>query len=182
MPRFPYLTDAEAGPDALVAEIRARRGGELLALDRMLLYSPALARGWNGYLGTVRTQLGVPARLRELAMCTVAIVNGAEYEYAQHAPLYVKAGASEAQAAALRDPDAAAGDEALFDATERAAIRLTVDMTRSVSVSDETFAAVRAALPDPRQVVELIGVIATYNMVSRFLVALQIEPEDHPPG
>jgi alkylhydroperoxidase family enzyme len=38
------------------------------------------------------------------------------------------------------------------------------------------FAAVHAALGD-RQTVELVGTIATYNMVSRFLVALRITPE-----
>jgi alkylhydroperoxidase family enzyme len=36
---------------------------------------------------------------------------------------------------------------------------------------------VRAVLPEPRQQVELVGTIAAYNMVSRFLVALNVEPE-----
>ena len=35
--------------------------------------------------------LAVDRRLRELAMCVVAVINGAEYEYAQHAPLYIAA-------------------------------------------------------------------------------------------
>ena len=39
------------------------------------------------------------------------------------------------------------------------------------------FTAVRALLGSEQQLVELIGVIATYNMVSRFLVALGVEPE-----
>ena len=29
--------------------------------------------------------------------------------------------------------------------------------------------------------VELVSVIAAYNMVSRFLIALEVNPEDHPP-
>jgi alkylhydroperoxidase family enzyme len=36
---------------------------------------------------------------------------------------------------------------------------------------------VQSALSDTRLIVELVGVIATYNMVSRFLVALQVELE-----
>jgi alkylhydroperoxidase family enzyme len=36
---------------------------------------------------------------------------------------------------------------------------------------------VNDALQNDRHLVELIGVIATYNMVSRYLVALGIEPE-----
>lgn len=48
-------------------------------------------------------------------------------------------------------------------------------MTRHVKVRDETFAAVRAHLSE-RETVELIGVVAAYNMVSRFLVATGITP------
>jgi alkylhydroperoxidase family enzyme len=44
-------------------------------------------------------------------------------------------------------------------------------------VSDSTFARVQSALSDTRHIVELVGVIATYNMVSRFLVALQVDLE-----
>jgi alkylhydroperoxidase family enzyme len=65
----------------------------------------------------------------------------------------------------------------VFDTAERATIRLTIDMTNEVKVSDLSFQAVRMALPDQRQLVELVGVIAAYNMVSRFLVALGVDAE-----
>ncbi len=51
------------------------------------------------------------------------------------------------------------------------------EMTRNVQVSDSTFERVQSALSDTRHVVELAGVIATYNMVSRFLIALQVDLE-----
>jgi alkylhydroperoxidase family enzyme len=35
----------------------------------------------------------------------------------------------------------------------------------------------QSALQSDQLVVELVGVVATYNMVSRFLVALGVEPE-----
>jgi hypothetical protein len=35
----------------------------------------------------------------------------------------------------------------------------------------------RAAVPNDRQVVEIVGTIAAYNRVSRFLVALDIDSE-----
>jgi alkylhydroperoxidase family enzyme len=94
MPRVPYLPADLREPAEIVDAVRARRGGHLLNLDRMLLHSPALAAGWNTFLGAVRESLVVDRRLRELAMCTVAVLNGAEYEYTQHAPLYIAAGAS----------------------------------------------------------------------------------------
>jgi alkylhydroperoxidase family enzyme len=176
MPRIAYQPENLAEPAALVEAIRARRGGRLLHLDRMLLHSPPLAAGWNGYLKAVRTELSLDPRLRELAMCVVASLNGAHYEFHHHAPEFLRAGGNAQQVEALRQPELALRQEGLFDDTDLAALRLTIEMTRRVAVSDDTFAAVHAALGD-RQTVELVGVIATYNMVSRFLVALGIEPE-----
>jgi alkylhydroperoxidase family enzyme len=177
VPRIPYRPADLNEPADLVAAIRARRGGRLLNLDRMLPHSPPLAAGWNAYLGAVRTALALDPKLRELSICAVAALNGADYEFHHHAPEFVKAGGSAEKVQALRDPDAARADPALLDATERAVLALTVEMTRNVAVADATFAAVRRALGD-RCTVELVATIATYNMVSRFLVALGIEPED----
>jgi alkylhydroperoxidase family enzyme len=179
MPRLPYLPRDLAEPREIVDAIRARRGGALLNLDRMLLHSPPVAMGWNALLGAVRRETTLSPKLRELAMCVVAVLNGAEYEWGHHAPLLAQAGATDAQLAALRDPASACRDAALFDAAERAAIALTLEMTRDVAVADATFAAARAALPDDRQAFELVLTVAAYNMVSRVLVATGVEPESH---
>ena len=90
MPRIPFVPADLSEPADVVAAIRARRGGELLHIDRMLLNSPALASGWNGYLRAVRNDIGLDPMLRELAMCVVAVINGAEYEFVQHAPYFLK--------------------------------------------------------------------------------------------
>jgi alkylhydroperoxidase family enzyme len=179
MARLPYVPQDLAEPREVVDAIRARRGGSLLNLDRILLHSPPVAAGWNQMLGAVRADLALSPKLKELAMCVVAVLNGADYEWGHHAPLFVQAGGTDAQLAAMRDPETASRNAALFDAPERAALALSVEMTRSVKVADATFAAVRAALPDDRQVFELVTVIAAYNMVSRVLVAVGIEPEGH---
>lgn len=157
MPRIAYKPHDNAGPEEIVAPIRARRGGTLLNLDRMLLHSPAYAMGWNGFLQTVRTDLSLSPKLRELAVCGVVVLNRAEYGIHHHVPQFVRAGGTEAQARALRGFEAATHNPALFDATERAVMQLTFEMTRNVQVSDAAFAAVRAALPDEQQVVELVG-------------------------
>jgi alkylhydroperoxidase family enzyme len=54
-------------------------------------------------------------------------------------------------------------------------------MTRDVHVPLALMREVRAHLDD-RQVVELVGTIAAYNMVSRFLEALQIHADDSRPA
>jgi alkylhydroperoxidase family enzyme len=41
---------------------------------------------------------------------------------------------------------------------------------------------VKAKIPSPQAVVELVATIATYNMVSRFLVALDVRADDNKPA
>ena len=176
--RLPLLTNDQVGPPELVAAIRQRRGGELIDLDRLLLHSPAFAQGWNDFMGRVRTALQVPALLKELCMCGVAALNGADYEMLQHAPLYLKAGASQAQLDALLrlGNDLGVAADPVFDATQQAVLQLVVEMTRQVKVSDATYARARAAVGSDQAMFEVIGVTAAYNMVSRILVAAQLHP------
>jgi alkylhydroperoxidase family enzyme len=185
MPRIPYRQLPEEGVDQaladVVAQIKARRGGALLNLDLTLLHSPAFARAWNGFLNTVRRELSVSPKLRELAICCVAVLNGADYEFKHHAPEFVKAGGTQTQVEALKDPDAALADTALFNSSERLVIRLALEMTRDVKVTDETFGDLQAVFSH-QHIVELVGTVATYNMVSRFLVALQIGMEPKSPS
>ncbi len=177
MSRIPLPPADLDQPADLLAAMRARRGGTLLNLDRMLLHSPALARAWNDYLGAIRGTLSISPKLRELAICAVARLNGADYEFAQHAPEFRRAGGSAAAAEALGDVAAAAQDETLFDALERATLRVTFELTCESRVSEMAFEELRACLPQPAQQVELIAVIATYNMVSRFLIGCSIPHE-----
>ncbi|MBX3621135.1 MAG: carboxymuconolactone decarboxylase family protein [Rhizobacter sp.] len=175
MPRLPFITDDDAGPPELVAAIKARRGGQLAELDRLLLHSTPFATGWGLMMGRVRGELALSPRLRELAMLGVAVLNRAEYEFHHHRQPFLDAGGTAEQLAALRALPAI--DAECFDATERAALQLTVEMTRHVTVSDLSFVVARRALGSDTHLVELIGVIAAYNMVSRFLVALELTPD-----
>jgi alkylhydroperoxidase family enzyme len=65
---------------------------------------------------------------------------------------------------------------ALFEARERDVLAYTDAMTLQVQVPQPLFDALRVHLSD-REVVELTATVAGYNMVSRFLEALQIEIE-----
>lgn len=177
--RIPDWTpDRKPQPQDLVQAILARRGGELLNLDRALLWSEPLARGWNTYLKAVRTELGASRQLRELGICTVALLTGAHYEYHHHAPDFLAAGGAQASLDALQayvragargQPGGLAGDEALV--AEYAA-----QVTRDVRVDDALFARMQQRF-DTTQLVEITAAIATYNMVARFLVALGVTPE-----
>lgn len=178
--RIPDWTpERKPQPQDLVDAILRRRGGELLNLDRALLWSEPLARGWNAYLGAVRTGLGASRQLRELGICTVALITGAHYEYHHHAPDFLAAGGSQASLDALQayvkagargKPAGLAGDEALV-------AHYAAQMTRDVKVDDALFARMRERF-DTTALVEITSAIATYNMVARFLVALGVSPEE----
>lgn len=167
----------ESGDDGPTAELlRARRGGELSALDRLLLHSPPVAEGWNALLGALRGATTLPADLRELVVLRVAVLNDAEFEWVSHEPIARRAGLAELQLRVLRRPDAAR--EPVWTPVQAAVLAFTDASTRDVAVPDEVFAGVREHLDD-RQVVELSVLVGGYAMVSRFLVALTVPP---PPG
>ena len=173
-PRIPLKPIDLAEPADLVKAIRKRRGGELIELDRLLLYSTPLAEGWNHYIGNIREHFSVEQKLRELAMCTVAVLNRAEYEFSQHAPLYIKAGGSDEKAKLLRDPDTAR-QHTIFTEDEQLTIALTTELTRDVKIEQALFDRAQQYFGETH-LVELIATIAAYNMVSRFLVAFELHP------
>jgi alkylhydroperoxidase family enzyme len=174
---IPYVSAELREPAAIVEAIRARRGGGLLHLDRMLLHSPNFARGWNSLLGATRSELALPAQLRELCICAVGLHNGAEYEVQQHSPPFLAAGGSLEQLQALRSAGSACDNAALFNPLERVALRLCHSMSAEVRVPAPLIAELRQLLGSDALLVELVGVVATYNMVSRFLVALDVDLE-----
>lgn len=172
----PYQPADLSRPADLVAAIRQRRGGHLLNLDRMLLHSVPFASGWNAFLKEVRENLSLDPMLRELAMCGVAVLNGAEYEFTQHAPVFLQAGGTPAQLDALRHLGTAAFDDRPFTTLQQEAARLIVQMTRQLEVDDGLMRSLQTRLGD-QALVELVGTTAAYNMVSRFLLALKVTPE-----
>lgn len=179
--RIPDWTpDRKPQPADLVDAILERRGGTLLNLDRALLWSEPLARGWNVYLKNVRTGLGASRKLRELGICTVALLTGALYEYHHHAPDFLAAGGIEAELDALDAFVAGRNDPATLASLgeeEALVVQYAAQMTLAVKVDDALFAKLQQRF-DTTTLVELTSAIATYNMVARFLVALGVTPEE----
>jgi len=169
MARISY-PDPDKMTRELVADIIAQRGGKLLNLYRMLLHSPPVAAGWLALLTAIRQQCVLDARYRELAIMRVAIVNGAQYEYAQHEPHALAAGLPESELADLEQWTSFDG----WAPTDRAVLAYTDAMTREIKVPEATFEAVRAQFSE-REIVELTATIGAYNLVSRFLEALQVD-------
>ena len=111
---------------------------------------------------------------KDMYLSRVAAINGAPYEADQHAPIALKEGVSQEKLDAM---DAWEGS-GLFSERERAVLAYTDAMTRQVQVPDAVFEAARAAMGSEKLVVELTATVAAYNMVSRFLEALQVHSHD----
>lgn len=171
MARLEYHSD----DSEVAARIRERRGGKLTPLDRMLLHSPAIADGWNSLLGAIRARASLADDVRELAILRVAALNGADYEWNAHEPVARRAGMTLEQTEVLREHAENAGG--VLNPGQRAALAYTDAMTRCIEVPDEIFLELRSHFDD-QQIVELTATIGTYNLVSRFLVALHVGRSD----
>jgi alkylhydroperoxidase family enzyme len=68
-----------------------------------------------------------------------------------------------------------------FSDLENDTLALTFQMTCKIKVESPLMERLLNSLGNTA-LVELVGVIASYNMVSRFLIALAIHPEDQPPS
>lgn len=158
-------------PAELLKSIKARRpGGELIGIDRILLKSTPLATGWNALLGRVRSDFSLKLAYLELIMLRVAVLNGADFEWGVHYPVYLDAGGTAQKAEALRAPCI---DTSLFDKNELALITLTDQSTKQVQVDKHVIETLKSLFGE-KQTVEAVATVAAYNMVSRFLVALDI--------
>jgi alkylhydroperoxidase family enzyme len=166
---YPNVDSPEA--QQMVEQIRTERGGRFPNLFRMQLYNPAIADGWLRLGTAVRYKADLDDATRELAICLVARTTGAEYEWRAHRRIALEQGFSEAALDAIQD-----WRNGEFDARHRAVLALAEQLTTNVSVDDSTFKAAQDKLT-PREIVELVTTVSYYNMVSRFLVGLQIDLE-----
>ena len=170
MARIPFADPDAPDSGDLARQITAERGS-LLELYLMLLHSPPIAAGWLKLLTAVRQQSRLPGTLRELIIMRVAALNGAAYEAAVHAAIALRQGLTQDQL----DDIAEWQKSPRFDPRQRAVLAYDDAMTRDIRVPDAIFDEIRRRF-DQRAIVELTVTISAYNMVSRFLEALEIHP------
>ena len=166
-----YLPADLSTPESL--PIRKRRGGNLLNLDRILLYSPPFALSWNTFFGTVRQSLTLDPKLRELTICYIGILNKAEYEVDQHLPVYLELGCEMSVIEELRT-----GLTSSLTLIEAKTLALASQITKWPAVVDQQLVwELKEILGGYEQIVEIVAVIASYNCCSRFLTAFEITRE-----
>lgn len=192
-PSDPPPSSSDPSTTAAYTQLSARRSpNTLLQLDLTLLHSPPVATGWSSFLGSIRTQTSLSADIRELCICRVAVLNGADYEWEHHVPILREAEVRERAVEEVKNRKAwqgwIGGDDADVEGEnkdtqrddygglneqQRAVLAYTDAMTIGVKVSQEIFGELEKRFDD-REVVEITATVAAYNCVSRFLVALDV--------
>jgi 4-carboxymuconolactone decarboxylase len=135
---------------------------------------PELFRRWLGFGGALLSG-SLPGRLRELVILRTAARFGGRYEWAQHLELGALQGITWTEMAALVDFDG--GLEAVeWAPVERAALRAVDETAADGAVGDATWDALAAELRES-ELIELLMLIAHYEMLTSVLRSLRIELE-----
>ena len=174
MAYIPYPEDLNH-PDIrdLANQIKAERGGRVNNLYRMLLNSPPIASGWLHLLTAIRQQSILSGKYREMTILRIALVNRADFEFTAHVPFALKEGMSQLQIDQVNDWKKSLE----FSEVEQAVLAYSDAMTLEVQVSTEIFDRLRPHF-NTREITELTATIASYNMVSRFLSALNVDHQE----
>lgn len=181
----PALRPPEVVPEKLNAEQRAVYDaiasgprGTVPGPLRIWVLNPGLAERAQALGAYCRYGTALSPFLSELAI----IVTGAEwqagYEWAVHAPIAAKSGVPEAWIEAIRlgrTPDFGPEDEAAA-----AVHAFSVELHRTRSVSDATYARAHAAL-GTTAVIDLVGILGYYSFISMSINAFRVAlPEGVP--
>jgi 4-carboxymuconolactone decarboxylase len=164
--RFKPLTYAQLTPaqksmaDHLLAGERRGMGGPF----NVLLRSPELGDLAQQLGAQVRFHSSLPRKLNEFAIIITARYWTAQYEWYAHKRLALEAGLSPA----IVDAVAAGKRPASMQADEEAIYTFSDEILKTKQVSDATFQAAVKAFGE-RGVVDLIGVIGYYQLVSMVL-------------
>jgi alkylhydroperoxidase family enzyme len=175
MARVPYPQRDEypsAYLDAYDRMLR-ERGDPALHIFAALANIPNVLDPLLTFTGEMRQGAAIEARLRELAIMTVALATGATYEFNHHWNSALDAGLRREQLEQLADAETSDA----FGESERAIVRYAREATLSVEVSDETWSALRAHF-SVRETMDVVMAVAWYNAVARILLPLEIEMEE----
>ena len=140
---------------------------------RAYIYNPDLANRLTAMSEYLRWNTSLPPRLSELAILITARQWTAQYEWYAHYPLALKGGLDAKIADAIADgkrPDGMKEDEAaLYD--------LASELYRDKKVSDPVYKAALGQFGE-RGIMDIIGIIGYYDLVSMTLITMQAGPPD----
>jgi 4-carboxymuconolactone decarboxylase len=163
------------GLQALLDRINPPGAPTVLALFRVLARHPQLAErlpGWGGFF--LGRQATLPLRDREVVINRVCARCGAEYEWGVHVAAFARAaGFTEAQDAAIADPDA---PDAALTPRDRLLVQLVDELHDGAQVSDGLWRDL-AGLFSVEQLIELLLLAGWYHAIAYVCNAARLAPE-----
>jgi len=175
-PRLAVLTEEQLHPPqrALLDALRSGPRGQSLAIRgpfAAFLHAPAFGDLAQRLGAHCRYRTSVPPRLSEFAILCTARQWRAQFEWYAHEPMALKAGVLPKTVRDLkagRVPKNAPKDE-------RALYEFIQELYRTRRVSDRTYKKVSAFLNE-ESMVELVGVLGYYTLISMTLNVFQMLP------
>ncbi len=162
---------------ALLAAIRSGPRGQSVTVRgpfAVWMHAPEFGHLVQAVGGHCRFRTAVPARLSEFAILCTARRWRAQFEWFAHVPLAEKAGV---KAQTIRDLHAGRTPKSA-PKDERAIYTFAQELYKTGRVSDRTYKRVHALLGD-RGMVELVGILGYYALISMTLnVFRMMPPED----
>ncbi len=175
MTRTPELDTTALSPEQqrVFDAIRSGPRGRVQGPLKIWLQSAELADKAQALGAYCRYGTSLPPRLSELAILVMGAHWQAGFEWWAHAPIAAKAGIDETAIEAIRR--GATPSLALTD--EKAVYAFAHELVTKRRVSDLTYAAAISALGQ-KAVVELVGILGYYTLISMTIVAFDVSLPD----
>ena len=161
--RFAFA-QIDARDEARIVELWGRPP---LNLYRILAHQPQILRAWTEWNNELRHGCALPRALREIIFLQSALLQNADYEWAQHLPMARNAGLTEDKIAAIRT-----GGTREFDEPERAVLRATNEITDG-GLSDGAFAEMQGCF-SAAEMIEIIVTASHACMLGRVIRAIGV--------
>jgi 4-carboxymuconolactone decarboxylase len=167
MARIPYTDPQAASP-----EVReALEALPQLNVFKMLAHADTAFIPYLRLGGALLAELELDPKLRELAILLVAKHTTAEYGWIQHVGIAKALDIADEQITAIQHGEIQA---LCLDLRAQTVLHFTHEVLGQPRPDDDAFTALKQLLP-PRQIVELLLVIGTYQMLAHVMTTLDID-------
>jgi alkylhydroperoxidase family enzyme len=173
-PFLPLLDEEET--EVAVVEAGLPASLSAVHLFRATFNHPPIGRIFGEVVRALVLDSVLDARTREVAILRVGWRIGSVYEWSNHVPIGRRAGLTDQEIVAVREPKASSD---VLTETDRCAIAVVDEVLDGVSVSLTTLARARALLGDDRATLELLTIPGLYRAIGTVLMAGEIRLEDH---
>ncbi len=172
MPRVPLKTKADVPGNMFAFWDRLEQAGAVRQIHATQANNPAVLLGSRTFSNVLWTKGGLDPARREMVILKTALTAGSGYEWHQHVPIGLAAGLSREQVLALGEGAASQ----LFAPEEQAMLAYVEAVAGSGGVPQSLFDSLRRHLDDAT-IVGLTMLSAFYLGISRYMVAMALEPE-----